>query len=265
MLGQLRSIEVLGSGTTGTTWLVETGTDRFVVKRFASDSLALLGPKAQFELLEALAETGIAPRPVGFDSEARLLVTEFFGAGAPVEAESLQRGETLGALATALRVLHGIDADVACFDPLADVGRYVSAAGGPAGLQRRDRWYLDELRELAASLESVESVLCHNDLVASNLLLDNGLKLIDFDYAVLAPATIDLASAVEMNKLPDDKASQLLDAYFEGAHPPSGAEFARVRRLVRLTAHFWALASTAAEAAVEAGADIVGQYRIKHD
>jgi aminoglycoside phosphotransferase (APT) family kinase protein len=289
MLGQLRSIDELAAGTTGTTYLVETAAGRFAAKAFAADSLALLSPAQQFEVLETLVELGISPRPAGFDSEARLLVTEYLAEAAAVGPESLRRGERLADVVATLRLLHGVTVSIPRFDPVADVDRYVAATGGLGALSADDRACFDELVGLAGSIESEAICLCHNDLVASNLLFDRGLRLIDFDYAVLGPPVIDLASLAVMNELSDRQAGELLAAYYEGSSPLSVGEFARVRRLVRLTAHFWALASTAAsrsggagatprrgdagaasaagagEAVGDAGAAIVDQYRIQHD
>ena len=259
MLGPLLRLEQLAVGTTGTTWLAETSNGRFAAKAFAPDSQALLGPEAQHALLEALAAKGIVPRPLGFDAEARILVTEYLEEAVEVAPESLRSGERTGDVVAALRVLHATSVDVPRFDPAADARRYVGSVGGPETLTAHDRECFDELLGLAESLEPGRAVLCHNDLVASNLLFDRGIKLIDFDYAVLAAPELDLASVAVMNAFTAREASRLLDAYFDGASPLSPAEFARVQRLVRLLAHFWALASATG------GAAIVGQYRIRHD
>jgi thiamine kinase-like enzyme len=264
MLGRLLRVERLASGTTGTSYVVETKAGRVAAKLFAADSQSLLGPEPQHALLELLAETGIAPRPLGFNAEVRLLVTEYLGEAAPVAPEVIRSGERVADLVAGLRQLHRELANVPRFDPAADAARYLESIGGVSSLGRRDRDRFDELLELAGSLgpgASLEpgAVLCHNDLVASNLLFDHRLRFIDFDYAVLAAPALDLASVTVMNDFSDVEAARLLEAYYDGAGPLSLAEFARVQRLVRLLAHFWALASANASAA------IVGQYRIRHD
>ena len=269
MIGPLGSIDELASGTTGTTYLVETGAGLFAAKAFSADSLALLSPAQQFEVLETLVETGITPRPAGFDTEARLLVTEYLAEASAVGPESLRQGERMAEVVAGLRLLHAVTVNIPRFDPVADVDRYVAATGGRRALSPEDRARFDELVELAGSIEPDAPCLCHNDLVASNLLFDDRLRLIDFDYAVLGPPVIDLASLAVMNDFSDRQAGELLAAYYEGSSPLSGGEFARVRRLVRLTAHFWALASPAAvgegAAVGDAGAAIVDRYRIQHD
>lgn len=259
-LGIIVSVASLPSGSTGASSLVETASGRYVVKTFRSGSDALLGPAGQFRLLEALAKTGIAPRPVAFDDEHSWLVTEFLENAVALSADELSRPETIAAVALCLRRLHSVAVAVPRFEPRSHAARYVGRIGGPGRLSAPDRERYDELHELASEIVAEPVVLCHNDLVAENLLrIGNGIRLIDFDYAALAPSVIDLASLVTMNEFTDRDTSLLLGAYFGERAAPTLREFARVQRLVRLLAHFWALASA------DLGPAIVAQYGIPDD
>jgi len=259
MLGAPLAIDALSAGTTGASFLVRTATGRFVAKAFLPGSSVLLGPAEQFALLEDLAEAGLAPRPAGFDLRTRLLVTEYVEDASAVSPEVLRRPERAFEVAALLRRLHAVRADVPAFAPERYAADYLARVGGRERLAPADRGRLDELLALAAAALPGEPCLCHNDLAADNLLLGRAPKLIDFDYAVTAPPIVDLASIVVMNDFPDAAASALRDAYYSGKVPFSPAEFGGVERLVRLLAHFWALASP------DAGAAIVAQYRIGHD
>ncbi|HUF73055.1 MAG TPA: choline/ethanolamine kinase family protein [Gammaproteobacteria bacterium] len=260
MLGDVLSITLLPSGSTGSSYLVATGSGRFVAKQFDHGSDALLGPAEQFALLGVLADVGIAPRPIAFDEGARVLVTEFLEGAAPLSSESLRRPGCIEAAARCLLRLHAVDVDVPRFAPAVYAERYVANAGGPQSLSKRDRERHEELRDLALAFDGHPATLCHNDLLAENLLVgDDGLKLIDFDYAVTAPPVVDLASLVVMNDFSEGETSALLDAYFGCQVPSLPLEFAKVKRVVRLLAHFWALASG------DAGAAIVARYRIEDD
>lgn len=260
VLGERLSIAALPSGSTGSSYLVESAAGRHVVKVFDPASDALLGPAEQFELLGVLADAGLAPRPITFDSGERVLVTEFLEDAVPLSQASLRRPDRIEAVAQCLRRLHAVTVDVPRFAPVACVERYVARVGGPDSLSKRDRDRREELRRLALTLTGQPTTLCHNDLFAENLLYgDEGLRLIDFDYAVTAPPVVDLASLVVMNDLREHEVSALLDAYFGSSPPPPPIEFAGVARLVRLVGHFWALASRDARAA------IVARYRIEDD
>jgi thiamine kinase-like enzyme len=81
--------------------------------------------------------------------------------------------------------------------------------------------------------------------------------LIDFDYAALAPPLLDLASVSVMNEFAPAEETLLLNAYgADTESKTSMAEFARVKRLIRLLGHFWSMAAS------DAGAAIVSQYRM---
>jgi Ser/Thr protein kinase RdoA (MazF antagonist) len=251
------SIDALPSGTTGLSYRVETAQGSYVAKVFHAHSEALLGPAEQYKLMRVLAEAEVSPQPVGFDADARLLVTEFLGDAVPLEPDTLQKPENIEKTARCLRRLHAITAAIPRFAPEAYARRYVDKAGGPMSLTGADRDRYAELLELAPMLDGLAVSVCHNDLLAENLLVDGDVRLIDFDYAVMAPPVVDLASLIVMNGLSGLEGRGLLDVYYGGPAPIPAAEFARVQRLVRLVAHFWALASGDTQAA------IVAQYRIE--
>jgi len=259
MLGQLRSVSALESGTSGASHLIETANGRFVAKCFAPGSLELLGPAEQFALLEALADSGIVARPAGYDADYRLLVTEFIESAWPVSRDRLTRPATIAAIAAGLRKLHAAEVDIPRFVPVGYAERYVDRIGGPDALPALERQRYDELIELASLLDGVPGCLCHNDLAIGNLLFNEGLHLVDFDYAAIAPAVIDLASLTTLNEFSEKETALLLDASFADEPRFPAPEFARVERLMRLVAHFWSLASA------DPGAAIVAKYRIRDD
>jgi Ser/Thr protein kinase RdoA (MazF antagonist) len=257
-LGEILKIVPLDSGTTGTSYRIDTSQSQYVAKLFSGGADNLLGPEAQFGLFESLSRAGIAPRPVLCEPLAGLLVTEFMGDAAAVDAAEFRAPQRITEVAKLIRSLHQIDADIPAFAPAEYSRRYIERLGGKAALSDPNRRLYDELLELAAGLGGKPDCLCHNDLTADNILFGPSPVLIDFDYAVLAAPIVDLASVVVMNDFDSDNQSLLLSEYYRGHQVPfSAAEFARVQRLVRLLSHFWSLASTDAEAA------IVAQYRIE--
>ena len=73
------------------------------------------------------------------------------------------------------------------------------------------------------------------------ITLFGSLRLVDFEYAQLAPPVLDLASVSVMNDFSAGDDDRLLDACHGASSSPfSRQDFAKVRRLVALTAHFWA-------------------------
>jgi thiamine kinase-like enzyme len=77
---------------------------------------------------------------------------------------------------------------------------------------------------LAAQLDksSTKDVLCHGDLSFNNLLqVENGeLKILDWEYAVLATAAYDLAACSSINALTEQQQAELISHYYslDNAH-----------------------------------------------
>jgi aminoglycoside phosphotransferase (APT) family kinase protein len=260
LLGAPPRIEHIESGTCGTSYRVATPEGIYAAKVFFPDADVLLGPATQFRLLEDLASADIAPRPIACDDAAGLLVTEWISDGKPAGADEITAPGCLKALAAALATLHSVACDIPDYRPHDYLARYIAALGGLGCLSRRDRSRHDELLDLAAALaaDADPRCLCHNDLAADNCFFGSKIRFIDFDFAVAAPPIIDLASLAVMNRFDGATEQALLAAYFGKDHRRARA-FAGARRLVSLLAHFWALASA------DAGAAIVAQYRIDDD
>ena len=257
-LGNIQTVVSIEPGTTGTSYRIETDDSQYVAKFFSTESDVLLGPRAQFDLLQQLAPSGIAPLPAAYDESAGVLVTEYIDDADAVGSDELRQLERICEVAALLQTLHRAPADVPSFAPEKHARRYISRLGGHARLSRLDRKRGDELLKLATRFDCHAVCLCHNDLTADNLLFGRSPKLIDFDYAVVGPPILDLASVVVMNSFSPAEGAQLQNAYFDGRESPfSGSEFASVQRLVRLLAHFWSLASK------DAAAAIVAKYRIE--
>jgi thiamine kinase-like enzyme len=107
----------------------------------------------------------------------------------------------------------------------------------------RDRRWGDELLELARHYDAAHppTALCHNDLVATNVLDDGKLVLVDFEYAVRGAPILDLAGLAGMNDYGARERRELLAAYRgEDRSGLAETELDKVVRLVRLMAYFWA-------------------------
>ena len=266
LLGTIDAIEPVASGSGGRCLVVAAGGERFAAKLFDDAVPVVLGPAEQFALLRELEPLGIAATPVACDVEARLLVTEYVEGAMAVTAAALESPDTLTRVACLLRALHSLEADVPTFEPERFARDYVQDVGGADVLSSADRQRYAELVRLAHARLPGRPMLCHNDLVADNILLGQSAKLIDFEYAVTAPPILDLASFVVMNGLDAAASSLMLATYYEGAVPFSSEEFARVQQLIRLLAHFWSLAAIARRVPHSHGRiDVFEQYRIDDD
>jgi thiamine kinase-like enzyme len=181
------------------------------------------------------------------DSYNGALITEHLSKAQPMTPDALKTPENIARAARLLKRLHTIKRECRRYDPEAFAAQYLTA---PAlVLAAVDRRRATELRELARAYRTryPSVVLCHNDLVASNVLDDGGLKLVDFEYAVTAAPVLDIAGLAALNDFDKDERWRLAEAYYDPVPVPfTAGELRKVVRLVRLIAYFWALSSAAA-------------------
>jgi thiamine kinase-like enzyme len=218
-----------------------------VVAKLPDDSAELsLDARSQFEILGEVSSRGLGPRPLGFDEETGILLVDYWGAAAHWTESAARDRANIARIASALRALHEIRPSLRTFRPRRFVQSYV--AENPLLSSARGQRLAEELSRLAESLpEPVEPhVLCHNDLVASNVLDDGRLGLIDFEYAVAAEPIVDLSSLAAMNDYSLAQRSQLLEHYYGNRKRPHSDEtFAKFVRFHKLVAHFWQIRTRA--------------------
>jgi len=243
---QARAIEHyerLRAGVSNRSYRVGANGDTFVVRLSEPGHEATLSLEEEGRLLEAVSQAGLGPELVAANADEGALITRYISAPcwtpeAAGQAANIERAAAL------LKRLHRVAAAPPRYDPEAYAQRYCEQAAARGDLDARTRRLSDELKVRARDLPGApgESVFCHNDLVAANILDNGGLMLVDFEYAVLAQPIVDLASLAAMNDFDALRRGQLLDAYYgPGRAPYADSDFVNVVRLQRLLAYFWAM------------------------
>jgi len=240
-------LTTLDGGINRRSYLATVGNRRWVLQLPIPGAEGLLDVVAEAAVLKAAALAGLAPPFAAVDAVAGILLTEYRAAARPWAAADARKPSNIVRVAAVLRALHGIAADAPVY-AAERIGRsYLAAlsAGVDAGRTRfdvRSRGWADELLELARHYDVAypPSALCHNDLVAANVLDDGDLVLVDFEYAVRGAPVLDLAGLAGMNDYGPRECRELLAAYYGGAQQVTLAELAKIVRMVRLVAFFWA-------------------------
>jgi Ser/Thr protein kinase RdoA (MazF antagonist) len=235
----------LGGGLGHVSYLIEEAEESYVLRLKHAGTGATLGLEEEFALLGAVAEAGITAEPVRMDVETGAMLIRFVPRAASLTEAATRAPANIARIATLLRRLHGVRAVVRVFEPLRHAEAYFTAAAREASLTPRERRLAEELRTRAVDYVKryPPSAVCHNDLVAANVLEAGDLLLIDFEYAARAAPILDLASLAAMNDFTDDDRRELLRAYYASSNAPvSPAQLADVVRMVRLMAFFWARA-----------------------
>ena len=257
-------VQPLPGGLSNRGCLLSRGRDRWAV-RLPLASVAgvafgaglTLGIEDELRVLEVAGAAGLAPEVLAHDADSGALVTRYLAGAEPLTAEQARSDANIDRIATAVRRLHGlpVPVGVGAFQPTEPARVYTriarSAPDSSIGEADELRRWSVEFRQLAQDYEAAyePTVLCHNDLVAANILDDGGLWLVDFEYAACADPILDLAGLAGLNGFGPHHCHRLLDAYSgPGCARFDLAQLDHVVRLVRLMAFFWALAHGISEA-----------------
>lgn len=250
----------LEGGVKRRSYLVSSGADQWVLRLPAPGADALLDLDTEARVMRAAAAAGLAPNVVAVDAGAGILLTDYRRAArawTPIDARQPRNVVRAAAL---LRALHAVRVGAPAFAAERIARGYITAlahAADATGSARgsssmgaprptfvaRDRRWADELLELAGHYDAAypPTALCHNDLVATNVLDDGRLVLVDFEYAARGAPVLDLAGLAGMNDYGARERRELLAAYGgDDGVAIAGSELDSVVRLVRLMAFFWA-------------------------
>lgn len=241
--------EPLPGGLGRRTYLAVCGEREWVIRLAREERPGAIDLEIEAAVTAAAASLGIAPRVIATDLQAGALVTEHLRGARTLERGVLTHAEGVSVVADLLRLLHTLRMPLRPFEPEGFAAQYLAGPCAEERLTREQRALAAELRLLARAyrMRFPSIVLCHNDLVAANLLDDGRLRLIDFEYAVMAAPVLDLAGLAALNDLDSNERWQLAETYYRpSAVPFTPAEFGKVVRLVRLMGYFWALQAAAA-------------------
>jgi thiamine kinase-like enzyme len=229
-------------------YVVSAGDRQWVLRLPAPGADALLDLATEADVMRAAAAADLAPGVVAVDVEAGILLTDYRGAARAWSAADAREPRNIERAAALLHKLHSLDVSAPVFAAERIARGYLAtlAAAVDAGRTRfdsRERSWVDELLERARYYDATHrpTVLCHNDLVAANVLDDGRLVLVDFEYAVRAAPVLDLAGLAAMN----DYGARERRALLAACRGDEGVvitepELERMVRLVRLMAFFWA-------------------------
>ena len=139
-------------------------------------------------------------------------------------------------LAALLRRLHdgwdGLSGEVLYFSPFQTARTYAETARALGAKVPDDLdALLDDARRLSCTISPFVPVLCHNDLLAANIL-DDGRRvwLVDWEYAGVGHPLFDLAGASANSRFPEALEHDLLAAY-RGVRPVDPRDVGELRIL----------------------------------
>jgi aminoglycoside phosphotransferase (APT) family kinase protein len=251
-------IRALGGGLTPRTFLAVAGSQRYVLRMPQPCSVALLDLDTEARAMRAAAAADLAPAVVAIDADAGLLLTEY--RNVPAMPGLLRQPRVLAMIVRRLRALHALRVELPIYAvaPIASSYRSALERASAARSDEEGRW-AEELSQLGRQFDSSfpPTAFCHNDLAASNILIDGATAIfIDFEYAGRGAPLLDLASLAGMNDFAERERRHLLYEYYGGASAaPTLGDLDSAIRMQKLLAYFWARVAEArgADASTFAG------------
>ena len=235
--------ELLHGGLSNRTWLLQKDDRRAVLKIDEGPRKPPFNTRAQEAVIQTVAADAGLANAVLFEGDGLFLTA--YAEGDVWSVTSFEQNRNLELLASALRRVHSLPPTGRTFDAVLAARRYASAIEFDEGLVAR-------CVEIVNGVDGVDGVdgvggassprehrLCHNDLVAENILATPQIRFLDWEYACDNDPLFDLATVVEHHGLGERQATQLLDAYFDGDGESHHAALREQQRLYRALLWLW--------------------------
>ncbi|WOX06504.1 choline/ethanolamine kinase family protein [Microbulbifer pacificus] len=221
-------IRPLAGGLTNRSFLIKTNEQLQVLRLNARNSDSLnLDRHAETEALQLAASADLSPPLIYRDPADRYQVTGYIDG----TALDIRDQNALTHAAQLLRGIHTLPGISAGLDINKKIALYLAASDGTSQFHRQ----LHALQpQIAPHITTTTRLhkgplnLCHNDLLATNILRreDGRLVAIDWEYAASGDPFFDLAVFVEGNGLAHNGRETLLQEYLQ--HPPAQCDRRRL-------------------------------------
>ena len=218
----LSGMEVLEKlpSLTNRAWRVRVDNEDLVVRLPGAGTERHIDRRAEAHNLRVAAASRVGP-PVRFvDEGTGVLIMTFQQDGTVPDRARLKRADTIDSLGDTLRRLHDGPDFRGVMDPFDKIDRYLDAAGihNPADdAAFADLWAGVVVLRRAVAFETRDLRPCHVDPVPENMLItQEGLALIDWEYAAMSEPLWDLAYIAVEAEYDDLDRTRLLKAYGRG-------------------------------------------------
>lgn len=247
--GPRTEVSVLVGGANNRNFIVRSGAAKYALRvanlqneRFAVDRESAIAAQRK------AAEDGLAPEVVAARLPEGHMLSVFIEGETLLGTERLEQPEVLAMVGRTFRRLHALSAEVRTYSPFDDIRLW-------AGLARRDGSDLphdfDEMLRLVDRIEEailrceLPLVLSHNDTVPQNFILsEDGLRLVDWDYAGLGWACFELGSFAATAGFDAERREALLRSYDEDVNDEQRARVEVLGLVAAVREVSWVLMAT---------------------
>ena len=230
---EIQSVEQLG-GMTNQNYLVQTSSNRYIVKFFGKGTEKLIDRQNQKFNLELLKDLKLDVENYLFDIEAGIKVNQYIENADTLNSTTIKT--KFEKIAPILQTIHASGKELKGeFAPFEEIKKYESLIQGEISYPN-----YDEVRKNVFALENelatigVDRKSCHIDLVPENFIEapDGHLYLIDWEYSSMNDPMWDLAALfLESEFTPDEEDSFL--SYYESEQTPVSREKIRIYKILQ--------------------------------
>ena len=230
---EIQSVEQLG-GMTNQNYLVQTSSNRYIVKFFGKGTEKLIDRKNEKFNLELLKDLKLDVENYLFDIEAGIKVNQYIENAETLDSATIKT--KFEKIAPILQTIHASGKELKGeFAPFEEIKKYESLIQGEISYPNYEavRKSVFSLKEELEKI-GVDKKSCHIDLVPENFIEgpDGHLYLIDWEYSSMNDPMWDLAALfLESEFTPEEEADFL--AYYEGDKTPVSREKIRIYKILQ--------------------------------
>ena len=230
---EIQIVEQLG-GMTNQNYLVQTSSNRYIVKFFGKGTEKLIDRQNEKYNIELLKDLKLDVENYLFDIEAGIKVNQYIKNAETLNLNTIKT--KFEKIAPILQTIHASGKELKGeFAPFEEIKKYESLIQGEISYPN-----YDEVRKNVFALENelatigVDRKSCHIDLVPENFIEapDGHLYLIDWEYSSMNDPMWDLAALfLESEFTPDEEDSFL--SYYESEQTPVSREKIRIYKILQ--------------------------------
>lgn len=230
---EIQSVEQLG-GMTNQNYLVQTSSNRYIVKFFGKGTEKLIDRQNEKFNLELLKDLKLDVENYLFDIEAGIKVNQYIENAETLDSNTIKT--KFEKIAPTLQTIHASGKELKGeFAPFEEIKKYESLIQGEISYPN-----YEDVRKSILSLKNelekigVDKKSCHIDLVPENFIEgpDGHLYLIDWEYSSMNDPMWDLAALfLESEFTPDEEDSFL--SYYESEQTPVSRKKIRIYKILQ--------------------------------
>jgi len=217
---EIREIEALKKGMTNRSFRFRCREKRYIMRVPGEGTEQMINRRQEYAVYQVVEKKGYCDPVCYMDPENGYKITEFLEDARvcdPMETQDVRRCMRF------LRSMHesGMKVDHE-FDIFGQIEQYESYWGGTPSIFRDYKETKCKMYELKEYIDRCEKewTLTHIDAVPDNFLfVGDRIYLIDWEYSGMQDPHVDLAMFIIYAMYDQDKAEELIDAYFEGQCP----------------------------------------------